>query len=62
MNKKQRKLIQIAYDCLNQVIEEEEEKLSNMEERFSETQRYMDMEENKDNLQEALDIIDELRE
>lgn len=57
MNKKQIKELQKAEDILLNVLYEEEEKLANMEEHFSETERYQDMEQVKDELEEIKDSL-----
>jgi len=58
MNKDQRAKLEEAKDIVAVILDEEDEKLCNMEEKFSETQKYQDMDENKDNIQEILDAFD----
>ena len=60
MNKTQRKKLEEARDLLEEVTTEEEEKLDNMYDNFSETERYQNMEEHKDTLEEAKEQIDEV--
>lgn len=49
---------ELIEDELNGVLEEEEEVRDNMEEHFSETERYQIISNNCDYLQEAIDEID----
>jgi len=58
MNKVQRKQLQKALDIITSVSEEEQEKLSNMYDNFSETQRYQSMEEKADELQQIVDDLE----
>ena len=60
MNDDQRKRLEKATEIVEQVYQEEEEKLENMYDSFSETQKYADMEEQKDSLEEAKNILDEV--
>ena len=50
MDKKQRNKLGEALEIIEEVIEQEQEKLDNMYDNFSETERYQQMEEKKDDL------------
>ena len=60
MNQKQKDKLSDALGIISEIVDEEQEKLDNMYEKFSETQRYQDMEEDKDNLEEAKSLIEDL--
>ena len=59
MNQEQRDRLQKAFQIIEEVCHEEEEKLENMSENFSETERYELMEEKKESLDEALDSLNQ---
>lgn len=58
MNKEQRKRLDDVLSIIEEVIQEEDDKLCNMEESFSETEKYQQMEEKKDELQEAYESLE----
>lgn len=60
MNDQQRKKISAALKMLMEVIDQEEEKLDNMEENFGDTERYETMQIMKDELQEIADELEDL--
>ncbi len=49
-----------AKEIIEEVLQEEEEKLDNMYDSFSETERYSNMEEKKDTLEEIKDQLEEI--
>ncbi len=60
MNQKQRNRLQEAFDILEEVYQEEDEKLGNMEENFSGTERYERMEEVRDSLDSIKSDLEEV--
>ena len=58
MTKKDRGTLGKILSYLEELVETEEEKMMNMEEHFSETGRYQNMEETVDNLREAVGYIE----
>lgn len=60
MNQKQKNKITGIIDELNDILAEEGDKLSNMEEKFSETEKYQQIEEQKDLLQEAISCLESM--
>lgn len=60
MNKKQREKLEEVCGVIETVLEEENDKLSNMEENFSETQRFQEMEEKRDTLEEVKSSLEEV--
>lgn len=62
MNKYQRRQLVKALDILSTVYEEEEEKISNMEENFSETEQFQNMTEKADELCEIKETLESFLE
>lgn len=60
MNKKQKNTIIEVLEQLHEILSSEEEKLDNMEEKFSETERFLKMSENKDCLEEAISVLESI--
>lgn len=60
MNQNQRDRLQKAIEIIEEVANEEEEKLSNMEENFSETENYQNMEEKRDTLDNIKSDLEEV--
>ena len=62
MNKEQRKRLQNALDIITEIAEEEREKYDNMSEYFPDSEKTEKLEENADNLDEAVGYIEEVLE
>ena len=60
MNQKQRDRLQEAFDILEEVYQEEDEKVSNMEENFGSTERFQAMEEARDSLDTIKSDLEEI--
>ena len=60
MNKRQREKIEEMIAELEQIQEEEQEKYDNAPEGLEDTDRVLRFQENADNLQEAIDILQEV--
>ena len=62
MNKQQRAILERIIGELEQIQEEEQEKYDNAPEGLADTDRVLQFEENADNLQEAIDILNDVVE
>ena len=60
MNKQQKKKLEDVIETLDTIIDEEQEKLDNMYDSFSETQRYEYMEEVRDILENSKNELQEI--
>jgi endonuclease IV len=60
MNKKQKDKIARILDELNDILSDEEDKLFNMEEKFSETERYAQMEQDKGAVEDAISSLENI--
>lgn len=60
MNKEQRKKLQNALDILTEIKEQEQEKFDNAPDGLQDTDRVQKFSDDADNLQEAVDIIQEI--
>ncbi len=62
MNKTQRYIIQECINTLSEIMDEEQDKFDNAPENLQGTEQYEKFEENAEQIQEAIDILEEVIE
>lgn len=60
MNKKQKDVIADIVEKLNEILADEEVKLENMQEKFENTERYIQMEQDKSQVEDAISSLEEI--